>query len=159
MKKLRTFAAVLLTVIITVSSFAISVVANETTSYPYNDIDELNPEDFAEANDALRQIGRAAQMERSARTLSVVHYYQNGQSWSNDKMQNAGVTIGSQGCCLTSFAMIERFLGGADDPRAVNTKMGNYACDIKNGFSYTEAAKKYNFTIINYDRDERIWNE
>ncbi len=134
-------------------SLTSSVIATET-NYPYDGIDELNPEDFAEANAELIRIGRMARMQRGVKYLSVVHYYQSGQSWSNDIMQNAGVTIKSQGCTLTSFAMIQRYLGGTDDPGQVNVKMGNYACDKDNGFSYTVAANKYNFTIVNYLRSE-----
>lgn len=154
MKVLKKVLAILFAATMLTLSVTVSAVANDIPSYPYDDIDELNPEDFVQANAELMQIGRMAQMRRSSKSLTVVHYYQSNQTWSSDIMQNAGVTIGSQGCTLTSFAMIERYLGGNDDPGQVNTKMGNSACDKKNGFSYTVAASKYDFTISNYLRDD-----
>lgn len=145
MKKVLKILSLALAIIMLSLSLASSVVATET-GYPYDGPDELNPEDFAEANAELIRIGRMAQMQRNERYLSVVHYYQSGQSWSNDIMQNAGLTIGKSGCTLTSFAMIQRYLGGTDDPGQVNAKLGNDACP----FSYTGAAAKYNYTIVNH---------
>lgn len=153
MKKVFKILSLALAIIMLSLSLSSSVVAAETC-YSYDGPDGLNPEDFAEANAELIRIGQMAQMQRNERYLSVVHYYQSGQSWSNDIMQNAGLTIGKSGCTLTSFAMIQRYLGGTDDPGQVNVKMGNYACDKDTGFSYTVAATKYNFTIINRLRDE-----
>lgn len=59
--------------------------------------------------------------------------------------KKCGKTIGNSGCCLTSFAMIETYFGGGDDPGKVNTKMGNSACP----FVYATAAQKYNLKIAN----------
>lgn len=111
--------------------------------------DLLNPADFEEANNALVARGQAAIRQRSTNYLNVPHYYQNGQTWSNDIMQSRGLTIGSAGCCLTSFTMIQRYLGGNNNPRGVNNALGNAACL----FNYSTAATIFGYTISNYKHE------
>ncbi len=100
-------------------------------------------DDYIEANSKLVQLGKVAILRRSNITLDVPYYAQAGEPWSNDIMQTAGDTIGDSGCALTSFAMIQRYLGGNDDPGEVNTTLGNDACP----FMYWGAAETYNYTI------------
>lgn len=112
-------------------------------------IDRLNPDDYIEANEELVARGRECLNRRTSRTLNVVHYYQDGgQVWSNDIMQYEGLFIKSSGCCLTSFAMIQRYLGGMYNPRGVNSQMGSAACP----FEFTIAASRFGFNISNYSR-------
>lgn len=109
-----------------------------------------NPADFVEANAMFVQKGKVARNQRSAATLDVPHYYQSGQVWSSDIMQTEGLTIGAAGCCLTSFTMIHKYLGGIWNPRGVNNKMGDYACL----FHYRQAASIFNYEIVGSYHDE-----
>lgn len=111
-------------------------------------VDTLNPDDFVEANKQLVARGQAAMQQRSGKTLTVEHYYQSGEVWSSDIMQTQGKTIQNAGCCLTSFAMIQRYLGGIYNPRGVNQQMGNSACP----FDYSIAENVFGLTISNYKR-------
>lgn len=65
----------------------------------------------------------------SAKYISMTHYYQSGQSWSNKHCGgiSSNPTIGSEGCAITSFAMVERFYGGSDNPGQVSDKLGSSA--------------------------------
>lgn len=131
---------------------------NERKYIQYDDpIDRLNPNDYIVKNEALVSKGRAARASskgsvtsyaRSYKVLDVTHYYQSGEIWSNDIMQTEGLTIGSAGCCLTSFAMVQRYFGGIYNPRGVNNKLGDYACP----FNWTGAASTFDYTIENYKR-------
>lgn len=110
--------------------------------------DGLNPDDYVEANAALVQRGRQAMLRRTGVSLDVTHYYQSGQTWSDDVMQTCNKTIGKSGCCLTSFAMIQRYLGGTCNPGEVNTILGDNACP----FDYQPAAEAFGYTITNKKR-------
>lgn len=120
---------------------------NNTSTYDIS-YDELNPVDYAESNAKLIELGRAQSNTRAFRQLSLTHYYQDGQTWSNDIMLSAGLPISNNGCCLVSFAMIADYYGSGDDPGEVNTTLGSSACP----FSYVDAASKYNLEIVNYER-------
>lgn len=112
----------------------------------YTEVDRLNPQDYIKTNAALVQRGMKARMQRGSKSLKLVHYYQGDEMWCDDIMLTQKRTIGNAGCCLTSFAMIQRFLGGMYNPRGVNNKLGNGACP----FEYTTAASVFGFTISNY---------
>lgn len=111
--------------------------------------DLLDPQIFEKPNEELIALGKAEMAKRvvPSKTLSVIHYFQDGgQLWSNDIMQTCGSTIKSAGCCLTSFSMIQVYLGGINNPKGVNSLLGNYACP----FNYTKAANIFGYTIRNY---------
>lgn len=92
----------------------------------------------------LEKIGENASKKRATRVLSNFKNLQQGNSsWKNVVMQSCGKTIGSAGCCLTSFTMIQRYYGGTDDPSQVNAKLGTAACP----FVYATAASKYGYTF------------
>lgn len=151
MKKLRRFLATLVVATLFASAFTAYAAEDGTVGIQLDDNTGINPADFEEANEELMRSGHMARMARASKTLSLTHYYQDGkQSWSNDIMQTCNKTIASAGCCLTSFAMIEQYFGGGDDPGAVNTKMGKSACP----FVYATAASKYNLTISNSKHEE-----
>lgn len=63
-------------------------------------------------------------------------------------MEAGGVTIGSAGYCLTSFAMVRvrRYFSGSYNLRGVNNLLGDYACLI----NWTGAASTFDYTIVNY---------
>lgn len=144
----RFFAALVMTTLIG-SSVITYAAEDEMVGIQLDDNTGINQEDYEKANAELIQKGRMARMAKASKTLQLTHYYQDGkQSWSSDVMQTCGKTIASAGCCLTSFAMIEQFFGGGDDPGAVNRKMGNDACP----FVYKTAETKYNLTILNSKR-------
>lgn len=67
----------------------------------------------------------------------------NDSQWADVIMQKAGLSIGSSGCCLTSFAMVQKYYGGSDNPEQVNAVMGDDACS----FQYYRAAERYGYTI------------
>lgn len=107
------------------------------------DFVDINEDDFKEANEALTKKGSALKMLRASKTLSMTHYYQDDSRWGSDVMETCGSTIASAGCCLTSFTMIQRYLGGTDDPGDVNITLGDYACP----FYYYVAADEYGYTV------------
>ncbi len=110
------------------------------------DIITLNNADFEEVNNALVAQGEISRRARATNRLVFPYdYRQAGQTWSNDIMQTAGHTIGSQGCCLTSFTNIQRFYGGTLNPGEVNSRLGNSACP----FNYASAANTFGYSIVN----------
>lgn len=120
------------------------------------DVDDLT-KDFSEENNfyytegkknltksesLIQPMGQVGVQEE--KWLSMVHYYQNGQSWSNNIMQRYGTTIGAEGCALTSFAMVTDYYGYSDNPGTVNTKLGSSACPL----AWSSAGQKYNLDLI-----------
>lgn len=136
-KKVYSFVlVVLLALSINMQTFA------AVQSNPLDFVD-INEDDFKEANEALIKKGSALKMLRASKTLSMTHYYQDDSRWGSDVMETCGLTIASAGCCLTSFTMIQRYLGGTDDPGDVNIELGDYACP----FYYYVAADEYGYTV------------
>ncbi|MCR5754800.1 MAG: C39 family peptidase [Acetatifactor sp.] len=121
-----------------------------SSSFELDVVDHSLDEYYLEANLKLRELGKVATRRRANKFLDVHHYYQSGQTWSNDKMKTENLTIGSSGCCLTSFAMIQRYLGGSKDPGQVNTALGNSACP----FNYSQAAKIFGYKILHQEAKE-----
>ncbi len=68
---------------------------------------------------------------------------QNDNQWKNEIMLEDGLSIGTHGCCLTSFTMAQQYFGGTDTPRQVNENLGEKACP----FYYYDAANEYNYTV------------
>jgi len=112
-------------------------------------IEGIDLESHMVESERLVQIGEQISRERVTYVLSGFKNLQQGDSrWKNEIMQTCGSSIGTAGCCLTSFTMIQRYLGGTDDPAQVNAKMGNDACP----FVYKTAATLYDFDY-NYASD------
>ena len=78
--------------------------------------------------------------------LNVSLFRQNGQTWSDDVMQTCGQKIGTDGCLLTSFAMINRFFGRTENPGQVNSIMGNQACD----WYWGTATARFGFVVHSF---------
>ena len=101
-------------------------------------------------------VGTDSVTASSAVSLSVVHYYQNGQTWSSDYCGglSSNPTIATAGCAITSFAMVERYYGGSDDPGEVNSCLGTNAYPM----SWTTAAVKYGLSspTVNTYSDETL---
>lgn len=74
-----------------------------------------------------------------AASLAVPLYSQSGQTWSSNIMQTCGTTIASEGCALTSVAMVFKYYGVSVTPGTLNTKMGSYACPVYWGEAVTRA--------------------
>ncbi|WP_326908546.1 C39 family peptidase [Sedimentibacter sp. MB31-C6] len=141
MFKLKKVYSLILIIMLTLSANTLAFAANITSnSLDYIDINE---DDYKEANEALIKKGNALTRLRSSKTLSLTHYYQDDDRWGDDIMETCGSTIASAGCCLTSFTMIQRYLGGSDDPGEVNEALGDYACP----FYYYQAADEYDYTV------------
>lgn len=110
--------------------------------------DELNEEDFKEANEELIQIGRNAKRLRTVFTVSMTKFLQTDSAWANDIMAVDNETIGVSGCYLTSFAMVANyyFPNAGYNPKTINVLMGIYACPF-----YREiAATRTDLEIYNY---------
>lgn len=110
--------------------------------------DELNEEDFKEANEELIQIGRNAKRQRTIFSVSMTRFSQTDSLWSNDIMAVENETIGMSGCYLTSFAMVANyyFPNAGYNPKTINVLMGIYACPF-----YREiAAVRTDLEIYNY---------
>lgn len=96
-----------------------------------------------EESERLVEIGKVVSKRRSTAILSNFKNLQQGDArWKNEVMLSKGVSIGSKGCCLTSFTMIQQYYGGTDTPAQVNAKLGNNACL----FRYAAAASTYQYT-------------
>lgn len=119
---------------------------SDCEGYTQLDVDSISDEEkYRQANDELIALGEAAVKSRTNKFLDVTKYYQSGQSWSDDYMQTEMLKIGEAGCCLTSFSMIQRYLGGTLNPGEVNEKLGGYACL----FNYKGAASTFGYTVSN----------
>ena len=119
---------------------------SDSESYIQLDVDYSSDEEkYYQANEELICLGATVTKMRTNKFLDVTKYYQSGQTWSNDIMKEKNLTIGSAGCCLTSFSMIQRYLGGTLNPGEVNSKLGNYACL----FNYDGAASTFGYKIQN----------
>lgn len=80
-------------------------------------------------------------LDYSKYVTKLSHYYQSGMSWSNKPCNGvSGATIGSQGCAITSFAMILSHNDKTDNPGDVADKLKGYAYP---SFSWTKAAEEY----------------
>ena len=149
-RKLMKLVAIILSVAMMLGTSSICWAQNDKDCVQIDVAEDLlNPEDYEQVNEELIDLGKAELTKRVVpnKTLSVIHYFQDGgQLWSNDIMQTCGSTIKSAGCCLTSFSMIQAYLGGINNPKEVNSRLGNYACP----FNYTQAANIFGYTIRNY---------
>lgn len=116
--------------------------------------------EFDEMNEYLVERGREILLNPRTRTsvnlVNISRLAQNNPSWANDIMQTEGVTIGSQGCCLTSFTMIRNCISSVSNtPRNVNATLGNYACP----FYYNQAASAYGYQILTKARNDAGLNQ
>lgn len=131
--------------------------ANETVYGP-GEVVDFDEEVTSQRGDEYIEVGASLRNARASKSLNISHYYQNGESWSDDIMQTAGLTIGDAGCGLCSFSMILKHYGKTNNPGTVNKTIGNSACPFYyeaagNNFSLTVYANKEpkdNDTAINY---------
>lgn len=148
MQKLRKIVGVILIMILFTSTLNVNAAENEVLLDDCSGIDAIG---YEEANNEFVKLGEVAQQRRSGKTLYFKHYFQDGgESWCNDVMQTCNKTIAKAGCCLTSFAMIQRYFGGNDDPGQVNTKLGTAACP----FDYSVAASRYGYSISGFKNEK-----
>lgn len=78
------------------------------------------------------------------KSFSVTRLVQSDSRWKDVQLGTSSNTIGSAGCCLTSFTMIRNYLSGTSDtPVNVNSVLGSYACP----FAYSVAASRYGYAI------------
>ncbi len=110
--------------------------------------DDLNEEDFKEANEALCEIGRNAKRARTVFTVTMTPFYQTDSAWADDIMYSQQETIAQSGCYLTSFAMVANyyFPNAGYNPKTINVLMGNEACPFK---AYI-AADRTGLSVYNY---------
>ncbi len=144
-KRIKKWVRIVFPIVLYVFS-VMSVSADASTEMVLDNLSGVNYAAYEEANAELVKQGQVARNARGFKYLTEVpHYFQDGRSWSNDIMQTEGLTIGSAGCCLTSFTMINEYLGSSDNPGEVNSTLGNSACP----FVYQDAADKYGLRISN----------
>lgn len=106
----------------------------------------LNTEIYAPENARIYNKGLTLLKTRTSTILALANFpslKQSNSQWGNEIMLTRGVTISSQGCCLTSFTMVQQYYGGTQNPSGVNTTMGNYACP----FYWYQAETLYNYTL------------
>lgn len=159
---LKKFAAVLLALVLTLSTCTMVVAEEPEEVYDYQKEQEVFAErgnitfedvdDDSNVNETEFQemvaLGKASSKRRATVHLDVHHYYQDIGDWATERMQSANLDIDTYGCTLTSFAMIVNyFKGSLYDPSRVNTDIGDNACDKKNGFIPDGAALAYNFSF------------
>lgn len=156
MKKLRKILALVLCFAVFQMSFVPSF-ANETMYGP-SEVVDFDEEVTGQRGDEYVKIGASLRNARASKYLTISHYFQNGEVWSDDVMQTAGLTIGEAGCGVCSYAMILTHYGKTQNPRWANKTIGNAACPFAyeaagNANSLTVYANKVpkdNNTAINY---------
>ena len=142
-RSIKKMTILLVLVVVLQTAFPVNTFASGINEL---DIVTIDTEEFEDANNALVTQGNISLKRRITNRLVFPYdYRQAGESWSSDIMQTCGKPIGSDGCCLTSFANIQRFFGGDLDPGEVNTRLGRYACP----FDYRGAADIFGYTIVN----------
>lgn len=124
-------------------SININVMADGLNRYNVGEIVDFDEAAVSELAQEYIELGQSLRRSRVYKYLSIANYYQNGETWSNDIMQTAGLTIGSAGCALCSFAMILKHYGFSQTPRQVNNTIGNAACD----FLYAQAGSYYSLSV------------
>lgn len=126
---------------------------NQIEPMPSLDHIDLDESQFTAENKKIEEQGRMVldNIEelgtRGSRYLNVPYYNQCDSTWGSDIMQTCGRTICGAGCALTSFSMIQRYLGGAHNPHWVNITLGNNACP----FQYYAAASAYGFSVYSFN--------
>lgn len=111
--------------------------------------DELNAELEAKGREIINNQNQNTR--RIEKIFNVTRLAQGDSAWKNVQLGTSSNTIGSAGCCLTSFTMIRNYLSGtADTPVSVNSVLGSYACP----FNYNVAANRYGYTIATSKRDD-----
>lgn len=106
----------------------------------------INLEDYEEANRRALELGENLGRMRASSIMglsNVPNLKQTNSAWKSCIMQEKGLSIGSSGCCLTSFTIIQQYYGGTDTPDIVNEKMGDDACP----FAYRVAEDEYGYDI------------
>lgn len=91
-------------------------------------------------------------MRSSVSLGNITRLAQADSRWANEVIQEANaeqgikeVTIGSGGCCLTSFTIVRNCISNTSDtPSTVHAKLGSAACP----FSWSTAATTYGYTIL-----------
>lgn len=78
-----------------------------------------------------------------SKSLNVTNYFQSGEDWSTHEMKKLDLHIGTDGCLLTSFTMVNDYYGSSHNPGEVNNQLGENACP----FYWYNAASIYNLTL------------
>ncbi len=88
--------------------------------------------------------------------LEVPLLRQSDSRWADVQLGTAGATIGSEGCALTSFAMVATHFGEASTPAQVVERLGEYAYPLE----WVAAEPRYGFHVLRKDsirfRDSRL---
>lgn len=120
--------------------------------------------EYDEINEYLVEHGREVLENQKRRNVNaqvklgnIVRLRQDDVRWKDEVMETRKLTIGSAGCCLTSFTIMKNRLSGTTDtPSDVNSKMGEYACD----FNWIQAESLYGYTILTkVSKETGITNE
>lgn len=148
MKKFRKLLALIVCLSVFLMNFVPTFAINMT--YGPTDVVDYDEEVTSQRGDDYVKIGSSLSRTRASKYLSISHYLQNGEVWSDDIMQTAGFTIGEAGCAVCSFAMILTHYGRESNPRWVNKIIGNYACP----FYYEAAGNAFSLTV-HADKDPK----
>jgi len=90
--------------------------------------------------------------------LDVPLLRQSDSRWGGVALGSLGATIGSEGCALTSFAMVATYFGVSSTPAQVVEQLGEYAYPLE----WVAAEPRYGFHVLRKDsirfRDSRLHN-
>lgn len=149
MKNLKKSIMTIVASILVFSSVTTCCIAAPEVSVGTLDVCE-NTSEYDEVVETLQERGTEILNQLNPKTRAIVKFFdierllQSDSRWGSVKLGNTNVSMASEGCCITSFTMIHRYLSGsADTPADVNTKLGT------NGYplNYSKAAETYGYTI------------
>lgn len=111
----KRFLAFLLAVV-SVFQMCGTVLANdEPVEFPTESIENslgMDANQFEERGRELFEKGSTLIQSRASKILDFNHYYQDDSRWKNKVIGSNGETMGTHGCAITSFAMIQSYLAG-----------------------------------------------
>lgn len=161
MKKINVFT-LFITIIITLAAIignAKPVQADEPQDTARLDsLENMNLESYVAENERVYELGQHILSQRASSIAALSSFprmKQYDSQWANVIMKTANLPIGTSGCCLTSFTMIQKYYGGTHTPADVNTTLGDYACP----FWYYIAAEKYNYTISTFVAEQTSYSD
>jgi hypothetical protein len=75
--------------------------------------------------------------------LAVPSFRQNDERWGRDPLGPSTGTLGSEGCAVSSAAMVLKFYGMDTDPQRLNQFLSSHAGYTPQGWVYWEAAAEF----------------
>lgn len=111
----KRFVAFLLAVVCVFQVCGTALANDELAEFPTESIENsegMDASQFEERGRELLEKGNALIQSRAAKVLDFNRYYQDDSRWKNKVIGSNGQTMGTHGCAITSFAMIQSYLAG-----------------------------------------------